>query len=139
MVQKASIPYPTTGNASRIPRVLGTPVLMRSSPEALNNDLASLGPSNSQKYTPCHVPRTSWPPLTGIVTLDPIKRGLDVPVGVALGMPITRVARSNTTQPVEQSLTTSGSAFSLIVTAAVVCGTNTTAAPFIRPSRSIAR
>ena len=61
-----------------------------------------LGPSNSAKYTDCHVPSATRPPSMGSVTLVPDQCGLEVRVAVAFDVPPAGDLRRDAAQPRDQ-------------------------------------
>ena len=98
-----------------------------------------LGPSNSQKNMPCHVPRTGWPSRISSDSEAPVRIDLmwagEFPSACRYadshGMILFSVMRT--------SSGTLGSAFSLMVMAAVVWGTKSMAIPWETPLSDMAR
>ena len=101
----------------------------------LTQNVLFLGPSNSQKYMACQVPRTRLPPATGIVCDDPIILALRWAAELPSAWRYFRCSQGiSSSKYASMSLATSGSAPSLIVIPAVVCGQYTQT----RPSRILA-
>src|SRR6059058_5760591 len=93
--------------------------------------LRSRGPSSSQKKIPCHVPSARRPSFSGTSTCGPISDArmcdgaFSSPSSMCCQPQSSPTIRSSAAS---KSRATAGSACSLIVTPAVVCGTNTSAA-----------
>src|SRR4051794_35799929 len=93
--------------------------------------LRSRGPSSSQKKIPCHVPSARRPSFSGTSTCGPISDArmcdgaFSSPSSMCCQPQSSPTMRSSAAS---KSRATAGSACSLIVTPAVVCGTNTSAA-----------
>src|SRR5699024_1214047 len=92
-----------------------------------------LGPSNSQKYTLCHVPKINFPSVKISVSLAPITDDFICPSEFPSICIYSFLFGTVLFRPYFKSVCTSGSAFSLIVIAAVVCGQYT----IIIPSRKL--
>ena len=65
---KEKAPYLFCGTRTGVSR---KPCRIYPARETVTMNLLVLGPSNSQKYTACHVPRSILPPLTGMAALQP--------------------------------------------------------------------
>src|SRR4029077_8047577 len=95
------------------------------SPTTFTHLFLSLGPSNSQKNPPCHLPSANFPSSTKIIALVPVIAVFacesEFP-SLCLYGPDRGTNRANTPS---RSVATSGSKCSLIITPAVVCGTYT--------------
>src|SRR5271154_778208 len=106
----------------------------RASSTTFTQIFLSRGPSNSQKNTPCHCPNTNFPFSTKITCDVPVKTALacesEFPSACRYG-PDRGTKRSNTPS---KSVATSGSKCSLMITPAVVCGTNTWHNPDATPA-----
>src|SRR5215208_1492788 len=103
----------------------------------------SRGPSSSQKKIPCHFPSASLPPSTGTSTCGPRSDARTCEGAFGPSGSSTCCQRHSSwticSSAASRSRATAGSAASLIVTPAVVCGTYTSAAPApSAPSRASA-
>ena len=83
----------------------------------------SRGPSNSQRKTPCQRPSASFPPSTGTVWLTPTSTALMCASELPSLWRYVPVAGTSRSSAPSTSRATSGSAHSLMVIPAVVCGT----------------
>ena len=97
------------------------------------------GPSNSQKKIPCQVPSWSFPPSTMRVADEPTRDALTW--AGEFPSPWVKGSASGTIlfKIMARSALTSGSAFSLTVIPAVVCGTVTTQTPLATPDEATIR
>ena len=99
--------------------------------------LRDLGPSNSQKNTACQVPRTGEPSRTMSNSLAPTSVDLTCASEFPSACLYPASAGTSFSRAAVMSLETSGSSFSLIVTAAVVWGMKTWHRPFRTPLSDI--
>lgn len=91
------------------------------------------GPSNSQRKTPCHVPRTRRPSDTMMFTDGPTHDVLRCAWEFPSACLYSSRSGNALSRPDSRSVLTSGSAFSFIVMPAVVCMENTVHIPSVTP------
>jgi len=108
------------------------------SPITLTCTFLVRGPSYSLNQIPCHVPNNSLPPVTISVSDGPTRLLFVCAAEFPSLWRNSRRSGEIAFNAKSTSWGTSGSAFSLIVTAAVVCGTKTTQIPSRIPEAATA-